>query len=68
MDVTVVDITDVPEVAVGDAATVLGADGDEAITLDEVAAQAGTISYEVLTGLAPRLPRVWKGDRDSFHG
>jgi alanine racemase len=68
MDVTVVDISDVPDVAVGDVATLLGSDGDEAITVDEVAGLAGTISYEVLTGLTPRLPRVWKGGPGSFHG
>ena len=60
MDVTVVDITDVPGVAVGDVATLVGSDGGEAITVDDVALQAGTISYEILTGLTPRLPRIWK--------
>jgi alanine racemase len=59
MDVTVVDSSDMPSVAVGDVATLIGSDGEETITLDEVARQAGTISYEVLTGLTPRLPRVW---------
>ena len=61
MDVTVVDITDVPEVRVGDVATLIGSDGELEITLDELAGVAGTISYEVLTGLTPRLPRVWSG-------
>jgi alanine racemase len=61
MDVTVVDITRAPEVRRGDVATLIGGDGDERITLDEVATLAGTISYEVLTGLTPRLPRVWEG-------
>ncbi|MDA0328390.1 MAG: alanine racemase [Gemmatimonadetes bacterium] len=59
MDVTVVNITDLPEVSLGDVATVLGSDGDGAITIDALAGLAGTISYEVLTGLAARLPRVW---------
>jgi alanine racemase len=63
MDMTVVDITDVPEVGPGAVVTFLGADGTERITLEEVAAQVGTISYEVLTGLGPRLPRIWvEGD------
>jgi alanine racemase len=61
MDVTVVDITGVPDVELGDAATLIGGDGDNRITLDEVADLAGTISYEVLTGLTTRIPRVWKG-------
>jgi alanine racemase len=61
MDMTVVDITGAPEVRCGDVATLLGADGGEAITVDEVADLAGTISYEVLTGLTRRLPRLWTG-------
>jgi alanine racemase len=60
MDVTVVDITGVPDVGLGDTATLIGIDGDECITLDEVAELAGTISYEVLTGLTLRIPRIWK--------
>jgi alanine racemase len=61
MDMTVVDITGVPEARVGDAVTIIGRDGGAEITLDDVAAQAETISYEILTGLRPRLPRVEKG-------
>lgn len=59
MDLTVVDISDVSGVRVGDVVTLLGADGGEEITLDEVAELAGTISYEILTGFTRRLPRVW---------
>jgi alanine racemase len=61
MDMTVVDITGVPGVRSGDVATLLGSEGGESITLDEVADLAGTISYEVLTGLTRRLPRIWTG-------
>jgi alanine racemase len=60
MDVTVVDVTEVPEVRSGDVATLLGHDGGEEIRVDEVAARVGTISYEILTGLGPRLPRVYR--------
>jgi alanine racemase len=60
MDMTVVDITGVPAARVGDVVTLVGSDGGASITLDEVAAQAETISYEILTGLRPRLPRVEK--------
>jgi alanine racemase len=60
MDVTVVDLTDVPgPVEAGETATLIGTDGGESITVDEVAARVGTISYEVLTGLGTRLPRVY---------
>ncbi len=58
MDLTVVDLSDVPEACVGDVATLIGRDGDEAITLEEFAAHADTIGYEILTGLTPRLPRL----------
>lgn len=60
MDVTVVNITGMAGVGVGDVATMIGRDGPAEITLDEVATLAGTISYEVLTGFSLRLPRVWE--------
>ena len=59
MDMTVVDLTEVPEADVGDAATLIGRDGGEEITVDQVAAKVGTISYEILTGLGGRLPRLY---------
>lgn len=65
MDVTVVDISSVPSVSLGDVVTFLGSDGDERITVDEVAEQVGTISYEILTGFTPRLPRIWE---EGSHG
>jgi alanine racemase len=43
----------------------MGTDGQEEITVDDVASLAGTISYEVLTGLTRRLPRVWTGETGS---
>jgi alanine racemase len=58
MDLTVVDLSRAPEAEVGDIATLVGRDGDEEITPEAVAALAETINYEILTGLAPRLPRV----------
>lgn len=58
MDMSVVDITAVPEATIGDTVTLIGCDGEEQITLEDVARKAGTISYEILTGFTPRLPRV----------
>ena len=61
MDQMMVDVTDIPAVAVGDVATIIGSDGDAAIGADEVAALAGTIPYEILCALSrPRLPRVYE--------
>ena len=59
MDVTVVDISDAPGVVEGDVATLIGSQGGSTISVDEVAGLADTISYEILTGLTARLPRVW---------
>lgn len=59
MDVTTIDLTALPDARPGDVVTVIGRDGEGEITLDEVAARCGTISYEILTGLTPRLPRVY---------
>jgi alanine racemase len=57
MDLAAADISGVPEGAVrrGDWATVIG----DGITLDEVAETAGTVSYEILTGLGRRAHRVY---------
>ena len=65
MDLTVVNISGSDGVEPGDVATLIGESGTESITVDEVARLAGTISYEVLTGLAPRLPRIWLDDGGS---
>jgi alanine racemase len=62
MDMTVVDITGVADAEVGDVVTLIGSDGPCEITVDDVAALADTISYEILTGLRPRLPRVERDD------
>ncbi|MCI0432785.1 MAG: alanine racemase [Gemmatimonadetes bacterium] len=58
MDMTVVEVSAVPDAVPGDIATLLGADGESEILLDDVATEAGTIAYEILTGLTPRLPRM----------
>lgn len=63
MDLTVVDITGIASgVEVGEVVTFIGSDGEQSISLEEVAEQAGTINYEILTGLTPRLPRIWHED------
>ena len=59
MDITMVDVTDLPSVRIGDAVTVIGRDGNDAIWADEIAQWSGTIPYEVLCGIGPRIPRVY---------
>jgi alanine racemase len=58
MNIVMVDATDIPSVAVGDVATLIGADGDERVTAEELAEIAGTINYEILAGVSPLLPRA----------
>ena len=58
MDTIVVNVTDLVGVEVGDVATLIGQDREERITLDEMATLAETVSYEILTGLTSRLPRI----------
>lgn len=61
MDMTMVDVTDHP-CAPGDVVTFLGRDGDDVLTVADVAATAGVSPYELLTGLRSRLPRIYTGD------
>lgn len=58
MDLTMVDVTDVP-CALGDVATLIGADGDEVITAEDVGRACGLSPYEILTGLRARAPRSY---------
>lgn len=57
MEKTILNVTDVPDVAVGDEVVLLGRQGDVALSADEIARRLGTISYEVVTGILPRVPR-----------
>jgi len=59
MDQFMVDVTDIPGAAAGDEAVIIGAQGIETITWEEVGAQAGTINYEIMCALAARVPRVY---------
>jgi alanine racemase len=57
MDLTTVDVTDIPGVALGDEVVLLGSQGTAELGADELAAAAGTIPYEVLTNVSRRVPR-----------
>jgi len=59
MDLTAIDITALPSVTTSDRAVLLGEDGRERITADELAAHMKSISWEILTGISPRVPRVF---------
>lgn len=57
MDMCLIDVTDVPEAVRGDRVILFGETEAGTIPVEDVAAAAGTISYEVLTGISPRVPR-----------
>ncbi len=57
MDAITLDVTDVEEVSVGDVVTLIGVDGEERITAEQVGRWSGSISYEMLTSLGPRVDR-----------
>lgn len=59
MDQLMIDLTDVPGAAVDDVVTLIGRQGDDAIGADDIGEMTGTISYEVLTGVAARVPRLY---------
>jgi len=61
MDLVMVDVTGAGDVAVGDEAVIVGRQGEEEISADDVAGAAGTISYEILCGFRARMPRVYRG-------
>ncbi|AFM39798.1 alanine racemase [Desulfosporosinus acidiphilus SJ4] len=59
MDQTMLDVTKIPGVKVGDVVTILGKDGYEQITATEMAEWLGTISYEITCGISQRVPRIY---------
>jgi alanine racemase len=60
MDLTLLDVTDVSGVGVGDVVTLIGADGELAVPAEDVARTAGTLSYEITCGVSARVPRRFK--------
>jgi alanine racemase len=59
MDMLMLDVTDVPAVAVDDEVTLIGTQGNDSVDADEVGRLSGTISYEVLAGIMARVPRLY---------
>jgi len=55
MDMCMLDVTDVPDIEVGDIVTVFGRD----VPIEDMAEKAGTINYELLCALSERIPRVY---------
>ena len=60
MDQMMVDVTDIPEAALGDVVTLIGRDGDEVITAEELGQLSGRFHYELLCAVNQRVPRYYK--------
>jgi alanine racemase len=59
MDLTSIDVSEAPEMRVGDAVTLLGSEGKVSIDAQQIARLAGTISYSVLCGIHARVKRIY---------
>ena len=59
MDQCMIDVTDVPDVKVGDEVIIMGSDGKNTILADDIAKATGTINYEIICAFGQRLPKVY---------
>lgn len=69
MDMTMVDLTDVPKAPVpGDEVVLVGTQGTESLTFHDLAGWGDTIAYEVMCGISKRVPRTYfrKGKVETF--
>lgn len=67
MDQMMVDVTAIPGVQVGDQVTLVGTDGDETITMEEISARADSFNYEFVCGISRRVPRLYVQDGKTTH-
>ena len=58
MDQTMINVSHIPDVAIGNEVVLIGSQGDESITAEDVAERIGTSSYEVVSTILARVPRV----------
>lgn len=68
MDLTMLDVGAVRDVAVGHEAVIFGRQEGAALSVDDLARELGTINYEVVCGVTARVPRVYLSGRSSNHG
>ena len=65
MDQLMVDLTDIPNVELDDVVTLVGRDGDEVITMEQIADAADSFNYEFVCGISRRVPRIYcRGGRE----
>ncbi len=61
MDMILIDVTEVPDVQMGDEVVIFGKQGEEEILVEELAKKSNTIPYEILCNVGKRVPRIYKG-------
>jgi alanine racemase len=61
MDMTLIDVTEVPDVKIGDEVVIFGKQGEEEIRVEELARKSDTIPYEILCNVGKRVPRIYQG-------
>ena len=59
MDMILIDVTDIPDVQAGDEVVIFGRQGDEMISVEELAVKGKTIPYEILCSVSKRVPRIY---------
>ena len=67
MDQMMVDVTHIPGVTVGDNVTLVGTDGENTITMEEISAQAFSFNYEFVCGISRRVPRLYVQGGKAIH-
>ena len=59
MDQMMVDVTDIPDAAMEDPVVLIGTQGEETISIEQMASACGTINYEIMCGIQRRVPRIY---------
>ena len=67
MDQMMVDVTEIPETQPGDRVTLVGTDGEETITMEQIAAAADSFNYEFVCGISRRVPRIYVSGGEKVH-
>ena len=67
MDQLMLDVTHLPQTQVGDRVTLVGRDGEEVITMEQIAAAADSFNYEFVCGISRRVPRIYTSGGEKIH-
>jgi alanine racemase len=62
MDMILINVTDVPGVQAGDEVVIFGKQGNQMISIEELAIKGKTLPYEILCNISKRVPRVYKNE------